>query len=101
MVWYTVDFIVLIARNRTPYGFAVGSFITDRGILIIFLMNFNLTVTQKTITIGISSISYTGYQRRRGIVRKLDLQRAAGGCEAAGRFPQLAVEFSPEAQKRG
>ncbi len=26
----------------------------------------------------------------------MDLQRAVGRCEAAGRFPQLALEFSPE-----
>lgn len=29
----------------------------------------------------------------------MDFQRAAGRCEAAGRFPQLASEFSPEARK--
>lgn len=28
----------------------------------------------------------------------MDLQRAAGGCETVGRFPQLASEFSSEAQ---
>ena len=88
-------------KGVIAYRWIKLSFFKDRGILFILLIYFNLTVTQKTITIGISSISYTGYQRRRGIVRKLDLQRAAGGCEAAGRFPQLALEFSPEAQKRG